>query len=132
MDYNIPKNLKYSPSHEWILIENEEGIIGITDYAQDQLGDIVYVEFPEVGEEFSNGESIAEIESVKAVEEFNIPVSGKIIEINDEINENPELVNESPYEKGWLARIKLANLSELENLLSSENYISQINKELED
>lgn len=126
MDYTIPDELKYSSSHEWILKDDNEGLIGITDYAQDQLGDIVFIEFPEIGAKFNMGDSIAEIESIKAVEEFLIPVSGEIIEVNAEVNDKPEVVNEDPYGNGWLARIKIANVNEFEDLFSAEEYTKKI------
>lgn len=126
MDYTIPDELKYSSSHEWILKDDNEGVIGITDYAQDQLGDIVFIEFPEIGAKFDMGDSIAEIESIKAVEEFLIPVSGEVIEVNTEINDKPEVVNEDPYGDGWLARVKIANVNEFEDLLSASEYTKKI------
>jgi len=126
MDYTIPDELKYSSSHEWILKDDNEGVIGITDYAQDQLGDIVFIEFPEIGSKFNMGDSIAEIESIKAVEDFLIPVSGEIIKVNTEINEKPEVVNEDPYGNGWLARVKIANVNEFEDLLSATEYTKKI------
>ncbi|MFO7796652.1 MAG: glycine cleavage system protein GcvH [Promethearchaeati archaeon] len=128
MEYQIPDKLKYSPSHEWILRQNDEAIIGITDYAQDQLGDIVYIEFPEIGDKFNKGDSIAEIESIKAVEEVIIPVSGEIIKINKEINDKPENANQDPYGEGWLVRINILDVGEFENLLSAEDYIELIEK----
>jgi len=128
MDYQIPDKLKYSHSHEWILKENEEAVIGITDYAQDQLGDIVYIEFPEIGDKFNKGDSIAEIESIKAVEEVIIPVSGEIIKINKEINDKPENANQDPYGEGWLVRINIVDVGEFENLLSAEDYIELIER----
>jgi len=128
MDYQIPKNLKYSPSHEWILRQNDEAVIGITDYAQDQLGDIVYIEFPEIGVKFNKGDAIAEIESIKAVEEVIIPVSGEIIEVNTEINDKPENTNQDPYGKGWLVRINIVEVGEFENLLSAEDYIELLER----
>lgn len=126
MDYKIPDKLKYTMTHEWILKEDNEGLIGITDYAQDQLGDIVYIEFPSIGDKFDIGEAIAEIESIKAVEEFLIPISGEVIAVNDGVNDKPEVVNEDPYQEGWLARIKITNIKELEELLSAEDYRNKI------
>lgn len=129
MDYKLPSDLKYTSSHEWLKIEKEIAIIGISDYAQHQLGDVVFVEFPEIGEKFQEGDVIGEIESVKAVGEFLIPLTGEIIELNEDLSEKPELVNSSPYEKGWLVKIRFSDDNELNSLLSSKEYKELVERE---
>ncbi len=123
---DLPEDLKYTKSHEWAKAENDTVIIGLTDYAQDQLGEIVFVEVPEVGDTFSKGDEFANVESVKAVSEIYLPVSGEIIEINEGLEDAPELVNESCYDKGWIAKIKLNDPSELNSLLDKEAYLSTL------
>ncbi len=118
---NIPKKLLYTSEHEWIRVDGEKGNIGITDYAQHHLGDIVFVELPEVGEEAAMGESIGVIESVKAVATLFSPAGGKVIEVNEELEEAPELLNEDPY-GNWIAIIELTDHSDLEKLMSAEAY----------
>ncbi|HZK49452.1 MAG TPA: glycine cleavage system protein GcvH [Thermoleophilia bacterium] len=117
-----PKNLKYHKEHDWARIEGDVATLGVTDYAQESLGDIVYIELPEVGAEVSAGTSYAEIESVKAVSDVFAPLSGTVIEANDEVVDAPELINESPYEDGWLIKIRLSDPSEADDLLSPEDY----------
>ncbi len=129
MDYKLPNDLKYTSTHEWLKIEDDVAVIGISDHAQHQLGDIVFVELPEIGEKYQKGSVIGEIESVKAVGEFITPFSGEIIEINAEIADKPELVNSSPYEEGWLVKIKLSNKDEIADLLSADEYKELIEKE---
>jgi glycine cleavage system H protein len=122
-EYQIPSDLKYSESHEWVRIEDDNvAVVGITDYAQNALGDIVYIEFPDIGVMFEKESTIGEIESVKAVDEIKTPISGEIEEINEKVVENPELVNESPYGQGWLLKIKISHNEEIIDLLSSEKY----------
>ncbi|MGR6835543.1 glycine cleavage system protein GcvH [Syntrophomonas erecta] len=118
---NIPKDLKYSTEHEWIRLEGTRAYLGITDFAQHNLGDIVYVEIPEVDNEVANGESVAVIESVKAVSSVYTPMSGTIAEANEDLESSPELLNEDPYEN-WLAIIEVSNPDEIEDLMSSEEY----------
>ncbi len=118
---NIPRNLKYTKDHEWISIEGDVATIGITDFAQGELGDIVYVEIEKIGENFSKEEVFGTVEAVKTVSDLFMPVAGEIIEINEELNEKPELVNEDPYGQGWMIKIKL-NSSETSDLLNSEQY----------
>ena len=125
-DLNLPENIKYTDQHEWAEKDGEIIIVGINDYAQDQLGDIVFVELPEVGDIFAQGEEFGTVESVKAVSEIYIPVSGEIIEINGELEEDPEIVNTSPYDKGWIAKIKPSNLSELDNLFNKSEYLNML------
>ena len=118
---NIPRNLKYTKDHEWISIEGDVATIGITDFAQGELGDIVYVEIEKIGENFSKEEVFGTVEAVKTVSDLFMPVAGEIIEINEELNDKPELVNEDPYGQGWMIKIKL-NSSETLDLLNSEQY----------
>jgi len=115
--------IKFTQEHEWILIEEKAiGVVGITDYAQQQLGDIVFVELPEVGKEINQGDDVAVIESVKAASELNTPISGEIIEINQVLNDAPETINNDPMGTGWIMKIKIADLSELEGLMDEQAY----------
>ena len=118
---NIPTHLKYTKDHEWILIKGDIATIGITDFAQGELGDIVYVEIEKVGEIFSKEEVFGTVEAVKTVSDLFMPLTGEIIDINQTLNEKPELVNEDPYGQGWMIKIKL-NSPETNNLLDSEEY----------
>ncbi len=118
----VPKDLRYTSEHEWIRVENGIGTVGITSYAQEQLGDIVFVELPEVGREVKKMEGVAVVESVKAASDIYTPVSGKIVEVNEDLNSSPNLINEDPYGKGWLFKIELSKPEELEELLSAEEY----------
>ena len=118
---NIPAHLKYTKDHEWILIKGDIATIGITDFAQGELGDIVYVEIEKVGEIFSKEEVFGTVEAVKTVSDLFMPLTGEIIDINQTLNEKPELVNEDPYGQGWMIKIKL-NSPETTNLLNSEEY----------
>lgn len=117
-----PKNLKYHKEHDWARIEGDTAVLGVTDYAQESLGDIVYIELPEVGAEVTAGVSYAEIESVKAVSDVYAPVGGTVIEANEEVVDAPELINESPYEDGWLIKIKLSDPGQVDELMSAEEY----------
>jgi len=117
-----PKDLKYSKEHEWARIEGDEAVVGITDYAQEELGDITFVETPEKGASVKQSEVFATIESVKAASDIYAPLSGAIVETNEALEEHPEVINESPYEKGWICRIRLADAGEAENLMSAEGY----------
>lgn len=127
---NIPSELKYAPTHEWIrLEENGEVVIGITEHAQDLLGDMVFVELPEVGRNLDASEECAVVESVKAASDIYAPVSGEVIAINEELEDSPELVNSDPYGDGWLFRVKLADETDLEELLSASDYQSAIDEE---
>ena len=129
MDYKFPKELKYTVTHEWVLLEDDIAIVGITDFAQHQLGDIVYVEMPETGMVFERESNAGEIESVKAVGEIIMPLSGEIIETNSKVIDNPELVNSSPFEEGWIMKIKISHKDEVENLISVEEYIKVVENE---
>ena len=122
MDYKFPDHLKYTSTHEWVEINDKVATVGITDFAQHQLGDIVFVELPEVGIVIEKGGNAAEIESVKAVGELLMPLSGEIIEINDKIKENPELVNTSPYDNGWMIKIIFSHPREIEDLMTTDMY----------
>lgn len=119
---NIPKELRYSEDHEWVKSEGDKVTVGITDFAQHELGDIVFVELPETGAEVTAGEPFGSVESVKTVSELYAPVSGKVIEVNEELNDNPEYVNESPYEKAWMIVIEPSDISEVDKLLTPEQY----------
>lgn len=119
---NVPSNLKFTKDHEWIKVEGSEALIGITDYAQSELGEIVFVELPKVGETKLKETVFGTVEAVKAVSDLFMPVSGEIIAVNTELEEKPELVNEAPYAGGWMLKIKLTDLSELDTLLSPEEY----------
>ncbi|TRM13068.1 glycine cleavage system protein GcvH [Lentibacillus cibarius] len=119
---SLPKDLLYTKEHEWIKKEDGKVRIGITDFAQDELGDIVFVELPEVGDEIQADEPFGSVESVKTVSELYAPINGKVVEINDELEDSPEFVNESPYEKAWMIVVEPADEAELDQLLSAEQY----------
>jgi glycine cleavage system H protein len=119
---NIPEELFYTKEHEWTRIDDKIATLGITDYAQDELGDIVYVELPEVGAEVDQGDSFGTIEAVKAVSDLYTPLSGEVVEINESLNDEPEKVNQDPYNEGWMIKIKLSDESEKEELLDSGQY----------
>ncbi|WP_042142931.1 glycine cleavage system protein GcvH [Paucisalibacillus sp. EB02] len=119
---SLPNGLLYSKEHEWVKKEGNTVRIGITDFAQDELGDIVFVELPEVGDEISVDEPFGSVESVKTVSELYAPISGKVVEVNSDLEDSPELVNESPYENAWMIVVELSNESELDELLSPEAY----------
>ncbi|WP_031407263.1 glycine cleavage system protein GcvH [Geobacillus vulcani] len=125
---NTPKELRYTKEHEWVRVEGENVRVGITDYAQSELGDIVFVELPEVGTEITANEPFGSVESVKTVSELYAPISGTVVEVNEALNDNPEYVNESPYEKAWMIVVKPNDLSEIDNLLTAEQYEAMINK----
>ena len=127
----IPPNLRYTKEHEWVLVEDGIGIVGITDYAQDQLGDIVYVALPAPGKQLSQLAVFGEIESVKAVSELYSPVSGEVSESNGTLADKPELVNDSPYDEGWIIKVRLANEAEIEKLLTAAQYRDYIEREAE-
>ncbi len=118
----IPQDLKYTREHEWIRAEGDNGTVGITDYAQHALTDVVFVELPETGKKIIQSKSFCTIESVKSVSDVFAPASGEVVEANEEVSEKPELVNKDPYGGGWIAKIKIANKSELNNLMSAEQY----------
>jgi glycine cleavage system H protein len=117
-----PADLKYSPEHEWVRVEGNEGVVGITDYAQDALGDVVYVDLPKVGGAVAANASISEIESTKSVSEVYCPVSGTVVAVNDDLEATPEALNTDPYGAGWIFRIELSDPSELDALMDAAAY----------
>ena len=123
---NIPSNLKYTKDHEWVLVEGEVATVGITDFAQSELGDIVYVEIETVGETIQQEEVFGSIEAVKTVSDLFMPLSGEILELNEKLESNPELVNSDPYVDGWMVKIKFSNEAEINNLLYHEDYTSLV------
>lgn len=123
---NIQENLKYTKDHEWILIEGDEVTIGITDFAQGELGDIVFVEVETVSENLDKDEVFGTIEAVKTVSDLFMPISGEVIAFNEELESTPELINQDPYGKGWIVKIKISDTADLEDLLSSEAYKNMV------
>jgi glycine cleavage system H protein len=119
---SAPKDLRYSEEHEWIKVEGEKVRVGITEFAQHELGDIVFVELPEIGTEVKAADPFGSVESVKTVSELYAPISGKVVEINEDLNDNPEYVNESPYDKAWIIVIEPSDVSEVEKLMTPEQY----------
>lgn len=123
---STPKELKYTKEHEWVKIEDGKATIGITSFAQSELGDIVFVELPEVGDEMTKDQPFGSVESVKTVSELYAPLTGKVVSVNDELSDNPEFVNESPYEQAWMVVIELTNEVELEELMDADAYTQLI------
>jgi glycine cleavage system H protein len=123
---NVPDNLRYAETHEWIKVEGDTGTVGITDHAQNELTDIVYVDPPKIGASVSAGQAAAVVESVKAASDIYSPVDGEVVAVNDALPGNPSLVNTSPYEEGWLFKVRLANPSQAEALKSPDDYRAQI------
>ena len=119
---NFPENLRYTKDHEWVKIEGDEATVGITDFAQRELGDIVYVEIETVGKELNSGEVFGTVEAVKTVSDLFLPVSGMVTEVNPGLNGNPEAVNSDPYGEGWMIKMKVSNAADLDNLLTAEAY----------
>jgi len=119
---NIPENLKYTVDHEWVMIEGERAKVGITDYAQDALGDVVFVDIPELGKRVAVGETVTEVESTKSVSDIYAPLEGEIIEINQELDDSPELLNGDPYGEGWIFILQLSETTSTESLLSAKDY----------
>jgi len=117
-----PRNLKYHKEHDWARVEGETAVFGVTDYAQESLGDIVFLELPEIGSEVTAGTPYAEIESVKAVSDILAPLSGSVIEVNEDAVDAPEIINESPYGDGWLVKVQLSDPSEVDDLMTAEEY----------
>ena len=117
----VPNELKYSKEHEWVKVEGNVATIGITEYAQSELGDIVFVELPETDDEINEGDTFGSVESVKTVSELYAPISGKVVEVNEELEDSPEFVNESPYEKAWMVKVEISDESQIEALLTAEN-----------
>ncbi len=123
---NVPANLKYTKDHEWLKVEGGEALVGITDFAQHELGDIVFIEVETVGETLDKHESFGTIEAVKTVSDMFMPVSGEVLEFNDLLTTNPETINKDPYDKGWVVRIRLTNPAEVAELLDAAQYEAQI------
>ena len=119
---NIPAELKYTKDHEWVKIEGDTAIVGITDFAQSELGDIVFVDVESVDEELNAGEVFGSVEAVKTVSDLYLPISGKVVEFNEELESEPELVNSDPYGKGWIIKLKIVNDADQSELLSAEQY----------
>ncbi|MBN1427354.1 MAG: glycine cleavage system protein GcvH [Anaerolineae bacterium] len=121
-NWNIPTDLHYTKTDEWIKVDGQEALIGITDYAQDQLSDIVFVELPEVGTSYSANQSLGVVESVKAAADIHLPASGEIVATNNDLADTPEILNQDPYEGGWIVRVKLADPSEVDSLMDASAY----------
>lgn len=126
---NTPNELRYSKEHEWVKVEGGRATIGISHFAQAELGDIVFVELPEVGDELSVNQPFGSVESVKTVSELYAPISGKVVEVNEDLNDNPEYVNESPYEKAWMIVVEPTNEGEVEGLMTADKYKEMINED---
>jgi len=122
----IPADLKYTEDHEWVRVEGDTVVVGITDFAQGELGDVVFVEIETEGEELDKGETFGTVEAVKTVSDLFMPVGGEVAEVNEELADEPELVNKDPYGKGWMVKIKVADTSELDDLMSAEDYQKMI------
>ncbi len=125
---SVPKELRYSKEHEWVKVEGENARVGISHFAQSELGDIVFVELPEVGDEVTANEPFGSVESVKTVSELYAPISGKVVEVNEELSDNPEFVNESPYEKAWMVVIEPSDKGDIETLMTAEQYEEMTNE----
>ena len=125
----VPENLRYTKDHEWIRVDGDTGAIGITDHAQEELGDIVFVELPKVGTQFEQSASFGSVESVKAVSDIYSPVAGQVTEINTVLSETPEKVNEDPYGQGWLMKIKLTNADQVNKLMTAAEYTTYVGAE---
>ena len=123
---NIPADLKYTADHEWIKVDGDEALVGITDFAQGELGDIVFVDVNTEGETLDKGEVFGTVEAVKTVSDLFMPISGEVVEVNEGVNENPELINNDPYDKGWLIKVKMSDTVQLGDLLSADDYKSQL------
>jgi len=119
---NFPNSVLYTSEHEWIRVEGEEALVGITDYAQSELGEIVFVDVPTIGETVAQGEVFGSVEAVKTVSDLNMPASGEVLELNAELEDHPELVNEDPYGAGWMIRVRLSDPSELDSLMDAAAY----------
>lgn len=119
---NFPTNLKYTKEHEWIRIEGEEAFVGITDYAQSELGEIVFVDVDTIGETIGQGEVFGSVEAVKTVSDLNMPATGEVLEFNESLNDQPELVNNDPYGEGWMIKVRVADMAELDSLMDAAAY----------
>nr|WP_320192783.1 glycine cleavage system protein GcvH [uncultured Desulfobacter sp.] len=125
-ELNFPSDVRYTDDHEWAKVEGDLVTVGISDYAQDQLGEIVFVEMPEIGDTFGQGDEFGSVESVKAVSEIFLPIAGEIVEVNEELEDAPELVNTNCYDKGWLVKIKPDDLSEMDSLKDQAAYLEML------
>jgi glycine cleavage system H protein len=125
---DIPSNLRYSENHEWVLVDGEFATVGITDFAQYELGDIVFVELPDIGDNIQAGDPIGNLEAVKTVADICLPISGEIIKVNTDLADSPEMINKSPYGDGWLVKIRISNKEEIDNLLTAEEYTKLVSK----
>jgi glycine cleavage system H protein len=119
---NFPDNLRYTKDHEWMRLEGDEAIVGITDFAQHELGDIVYVEIETIGQQLNAGDVFGTVEAVKTVSDLYLPINGTVTEVNPKLNSNPELVNNDPYGEGWMAKVKFSNAADVESLMNAEAY----------
>ncbi len=119
---NVPSNLKYTKDHEWVLIEGDTATVGVTEFAQGELGDVVFIEIETEGESLSQGDTFGSIEAVKTVSDLFMPIGGEVIEVNENLEADPEVVNKDPYGEGWMIKIRIADASEAEGLLSAEDY----------
>lgn len=128
----FPEGLKYSKEHEWVLVEGTSATIGITEYAQEELGDIVFVELPEVGEKIVKDDPFGAVESVKAVSDIYAPVSGEVLETNEILPDNPETINDDPYGDGWMVRVELSDIDDLKDLMDAEEYAEYVAQQKED
>jgi glycine cleavage system H protein len=128
---NFPEDLKYTREHEWARVKGKRVVVGITEFAQDQLGDIVYVELPSVGDEVKKGEAFGVVESTKAVSDLFAPVSGKVVEVNDPLSDAPETINEDPYEEGWMIQVEASEAKDLDDLLTAQAYAKFVEEEQE-
>lgn len=128
----FPDGLKYSKEHEWVLVEDNIAIIGITEFAQHELGDVVYVELPEVGEKIVKDDPFGAVESVKAVSDVFAPVSGAVVEVNDTLPENPETINDDPYGDGWMIKVEITDMDDLKDLMNAEEYAEYIEQQTEE
>ena len=129
MSFDFPSDLKYTRDHEWVRVEGRECVIGITEFAADQLGDVVAVELPEEGDDVTAGDSMGTVESVKTVADIFAPVSGTVSAVNTPLNDSPEYVNEDPYDEGWLVRIEMSDAGQLEDLLDADDYLNLVEEE---
>jgi len=126
---NIPENLRYSKDHEWLKVEGDTALVGITDYAQSSLGDVVYLDLPRIGDKFDAHAGFGSVESVKAVSEIFMPIAGTVTEVNEALNDSPETVNQDPYEGAWMVRIQIENQTEVDKLMSAAEYEEFISAE---
>lgn len=126
---NVPENLKYTADHEWIRLEGQRATIGITDYAQDQLGDVVFVDLPTVGQEVKAGDNLAVVESVKSVSDVYAPLTGRVVEVNQALSDAPEIINQDPYGQGWIAVLELTDPDAVQGLMDGAAYAQHVNAE---